>query len=123
MNFSTRLHNLIKSNNLKASELAKILDIANSSLSKYLNDNSAVPNAEILYKLAKYFNVSMEFLLKGESFNYKNDPILDPLLDKINKLNKYDREDIEVMVDTKLKRYGEGLSSSSMISDKYDKIG
>lgn len=88
-----------------------------------IENNKYMPSAQTIIELSRLFNVTTDWLLLGVTNESSAPVVSDPLLDKINKLNKYDREDIEVMVDTKLKRYGEGLSSNSMITDKYDKIG
>lgn len=49
-------------NNLSQKELAKILNIANSTLSQYESD-VRIPSDEIKILIADYFNVSVDYLL------------------------------------------------------------
>ena len=61
-------------------ELAKILNISNSTLSQYEAGNR-VPGDDIKKKIADYFNVSVDFLLgRTEERNpYTNDKDLDKI--------------------------------------------
>lgn len=62
MAFGNRLKNLREERGLSQVELAKILNIANSTLSLY-ESGSREPNFEILKKIANYFNVSTDYIL------------------------------------------------------------
>lgn len=53
---------LREKNNLSQKELAKILNIANSTLSQYESD-ARVPSDDIKILIADYFNVSLDYLL------------------------------------------------------------
>lgn len=53
---------LREKNNLSQKELAKILNIANSTLSQYESD-VRVPSDDIKILIADYFNVSLDYLL------------------------------------------------------------
>jgi len=117
MNFKDRLYNLIHEHHLKASDLAKSLDITNATLSKYLNDEKSTPNAYILFKLAKYLNVSMEYLLTGESSDLGSNSEID-FLNKFNKLNDKDKLRIEGMIDMYLNEYNQSSSTSESTKNK-----
>lgn len=56
-----RLNILRKERELSLDELSDILQIAKSSLSRYEN-NQAVPSIEAVKDIAKYFNVSIDYL-------------------------------------------------------------
>lgn len=57
-----RLYQLRNDNKITQKELASILNISNSTLSQYEN-NLRIPSDEIKIKIAKYFNVSIDYLL------------------------------------------------------------
>ena len=62
MKFSTRLENLIEEYNLSQKELSTELHIAPSTLNGYLR-REREPDYTTLVKLAKYFEVSTDYLL------------------------------------------------------------
>ena len=66
--FWKRLNELIKSKKITKKQFCEDIQI-NKNLPKYWQDNNTYPNRTILNSIAKYFNVSVEYL-KGET----NDP-------------------------------------------------
>lgn len=62
MNFGERLKKIRIENGLTQIQLAKILDISKSNISKY-EAGSVEPNLEITAKIATYFTVSTDYLL------------------------------------------------------------
>lgn len=62
MKFSNRLENLLEERNLTQKFLSKELNIATSTLNGYLRQNRE-PDFDTLINLAKYFNVSIDYLL------------------------------------------------------------
>lgn len=60
-----RLKNLIKIKGIDQNELARQLDITAATLSKIFNAK-ALPSTETLIRMAKYFDVSIDYILKGE---------------------------------------------------------
>lgn len=62
--FISRLENLLNSKGISRSDLCKDLSIPPTTVQNYFK--GSVPNAEIAYKIAKYFGVSVEFLLYGK---------------------------------------------------------
>lgn len=64
-NFSTRLKMLREGEGLNQSQLAEKLQISRGSISFYENGDR-IPDIEFLYRTAKYFKVSFDFLL-GEN--------------------------------------------------------
>lgn len=57
-----RLKDLREEKDLKQSEVAKVLGLGQAGYSKYENEKNNVP-VEILRKLAKYYNTSVDYLL------------------------------------------------------------
>lgn len=66
-----RLMSLMKIKGIKGIELAKATAVNTSTVSRILN-GTQIPTADTLYKFAKFFNVTIEFLLTGEDFNPNN---------------------------------------------------
>lgn len=62
MSLGKRLKKLRDEQNLQATEIAKMLNIAKSTYSGYENDKSK-PDYETLTQLAKYYSVSVDYLL------------------------------------------------------------
>lgn len=60
--FADNLQDLIATSGKKVGELAKEINISSGSLSKYQNDE-AEAGISALYKIANYFNVSIDWLL------------------------------------------------------------
>ena len=66
--FGNRLKALRENHNLSQKEFANILNIANSTLSQYESDKR-VPSDEVKLQIAKYFNVTTDYLLGNETKN------------------------------------------------------
>lgn len=62
MNFSIRLENLLEEENLTQKQLALDLHIASSTINGYVKNNRE-PDFTMLVRLARYFNVSTDYLL------------------------------------------------------------
>lgn len=118
MTFSDRLYKLMHDNKIKAVDLSNSIGISTAALSKYLNDKISTPKSDVLFKIAKYFDVSMEYLISGE-LSVSNTS--DHLYNKFMLLDSADRDEIEMLIDMKLKRYENQSSSSSKIGA--DKVG
>ncbi len=66
--FATQLRNLMKRNILRKKttqeELAKATGISRQNIAQYM-EGSSLPNVEKIYYIAKYFNVSADYLIFG----------------------------------------------------------
>ncbi|MDE6470253.1 MAG: helix-turn-helix domain-containing protein [Eubacterium sp.] len=71
MNFSDKLRCLIEERNLTQKRVANELNIAPSTMGGYVQGSSE-PDFETLKRLAKYFNVSTDYLLNIQSGNCNN---------------------------------------------------
>lgn len=60
--FSERLSALIKNGNQSKNALAKIWKVEPSTISKWIQ-GQRIPKPDTVYKLADYFNCSMDYLL------------------------------------------------------------
>ncbi|NMS88614.1 helix-turn-helix transcriptional regulator [Clostridioides difficile] len=112
-----RIVYLRKTKNLKQYELEEMLNCDN--LSKF-ERNIRKPNYEILKSIAEIFNVSVDWLLNGDTTSQESDLICDlssnyplnsinsneiNLLNNFRKLNDYDKAKIEGMIELKLYEY------------------
>lgn len=78
MNFSYRLRSLIEERNLTQKQVAINLNIAPSTMGGYVQGSSE-PDFETLKRLAKYFDVSTDYLLNiytEKSNNFLEDELL-----------------------------------------------
>lgn len=64
--FSSRLQYLLSQNDMKQSELAKILSVSESTVGKWVL-MKAMPRMGIIQKLSDYFHVSMKYFLEKEA--------------------------------------------------------
>lgn len=65
------LSNIRKERNLNQQKVAMDLSISRESLSYYENGKRS-PDIEMLCKLSEYFNVSIDYLIRGEDFQKDN---------------------------------------------------
>ena len=59
MDLGTKIKNIRYNNNISQEEMAKILKINRNNLSR-IETNKSLPTAEVLTKLAKNFNISID---------------------------------------------------------------
>ncbi len=64
MTFGERLYELRNKNNLSQEDLAEVLDVSRQSISKWENDK-AYPEMTRLLFMSDYFNVSLDYLMRG----------------------------------------------------------
>ncbi|MBE6534681.1 MAG: helix-turn-helix domain-containing protein [Ruminococcaceae bacterium] len=68
MQFKERLKQLRKSKKITQEQLAAVIGVERSTIGKYESTNT-MPSNEILIALAKFFNVSVDYLLGNETGN------------------------------------------------------
>ena len=73
MTFFERLQSLMNSQQLSQKQLADDLSIRQNTISDWKNKGN-LPQGETAIKLAKYFNVSLDYLLTGEDKNNELSP-------------------------------------------------
>lgn len=91
-----RLKELRKKHGLTQKLLADILLIDNSSISKYENDK-AIPENELLQRIADFFSVSVDYLLGRSDISSPKKSTFDDL-----ELNPKDKKDIEKIFNSTL---------------------
>lgn len=73
MSFGTNLKKIRQDSNLTQEELAKKINTSRSNIANYENDKN-MPSIDILEKLSKVFNCSIDYLLgKSDIRNYDKD--------------------------------------------------
>lgn len=98
---------LRKSKNILQTKLALDLNLTQEAISSYETER-VTPSADVLIKLADYFNTNIDYLLCRTNYNL---PIADikptnvteeqfQLLTKINKLSKIDIAKVEGYIDS-----------------------
>lgn len=60
--FAIRLTNLLEENNVSQTSISNTIGITRQAISQYCNGGTT-PNVEILIKIAKYFDVSSDYLI------------------------------------------------------------
>lgn len=65
-NFSATVKRLRKEQGISQSELSERLGISNMAISKWERNKNALPTCKVLFKLADYFNVSLDELVGRE---------------------------------------------------------
>lgn len=110
--FSKRLKLLLEFTNTQQKELANVLNISTSRISNYINDKRQ-PDIDIIVDIAKYFNVSTDFLL-GVSFkNILQDNILEENIIKSKDYLKFN----EFIVQNKyLDKYSEDFIQNLLLT-------
>lgn len=97
MNIAEKLIELRNEKGLTQAQLGRELNIALSSIQNYENvKKPRIPEATLLLKIAKYFDVDMEYLLDDELNNRKHNNIViekelklsDEAISNIRELNK-----------------------------------
>ncbi|PKR83063.1 helix-turn-helix domain-containing protein [Heyndrickxia camelliae] len=92
--FKERLILLRKERKLTQTELAAIMDVTKATINKY-EKGGASPSYEMLWKLADFFNVSVDYLM-GKSDSFSGDPQINKEISEIkliyDKLNDEQKE-------------------------------
>jgi transcriptional regulator with XRE-family HTH domain len=73
--FGYRLKKLRQEKDITQADLAKEVGVVSSAIGKYERLPNAAPSVDALMKIADYFDVSIDYLLKGEdamNFNVEN---------------------------------------------------
>ena len=60
--FADRIKSLRQEKGVGQNKMAEDLEVSNASIS-YWETGKQIPSAEVIYKMAKYFNVSADYIL------------------------------------------------------------
>ena len=72
--FGERLYELRKNKNISQEELAELLDVSRQSISKWENDK-AYPEMTRLLFMSEYFDVSLDYLMRGTEGDESNEDV------------------------------------------------
>lgn len=98
-----RITQLRKAKNWSQEELARKIDASRIMIGKYeRNDNS--PSIEVIVKLSKAFDVSVDFLL-GEGSNASYDKEMVKRLDDIEQLDQDTKQHLFFLIDNVIQNY------------------
>lgn len=109
MGFATRLRKTREARGLTQRELGERIKMEPTQVTRY-ERGQFLPNAETLVSIAQVLQVSVDFLLTGETAGESRHelPISDvPLLERfrdVQKLSKRDREAVLLLIDSVLAR-------------------
>lgn len=73
--FGERLYELRRNRNISQEELAELLDVSRQSISKWENDK-AYPEMTRLLFMSEYFDVSLDYLMRGLEGDKSNEDIV-----------------------------------------------
>lgn len=74
MTFGERLYELRRNKNISQEGLAELLDVSRQSISKWENDK-AYPEMTRLLFMSEYFDVSLDYLMRGVEGDENNEDI------------------------------------------------
>lgn len=95
MNFPNILKTLRKNKGLTQKELAKIINITDSTVSKY-ERGDLEPNNETLLELANFFNVSIDYMLGRTNVEHPDDlDIITLAAHKVGHTGELTKEEME----------------------------
>ena len=92
MTFGDRLYELRNKNNLSQEELAEVLDVSRHSISKWENDKGYPEMTRLLF-MSDYFDVSLDYLMRGIKKENNEEKVTADDADKISN-DKYKTKNI-----------------------------
>ncbi len=102
-----RIQSLRRHNNLNQSQLAKTIEVSLTQLQRYEN-KGVQPPADVLKKLADTFNISIDFLVYGDTEQKAKQSIKDNELlaqfKAVEELDSKDKSTIKDIIDAFIKR-------------------
>lgn len=105
--FPKRLQAVMTSNAVSCHNVEAGVGLANGTITRYL-DGTLTPNVENLYKLSRYFCVSVDYLMGGEADNDTSRPLeltLSELKNILDRITPCGGQDPKVKI---LVTYGDG---------------
>lgn len=97
-NFGTRVEELLNQNGVKAADFYRAVEIIPQNFYDW-KKKGTVPNARTALKVAKFFGVTVEYLMTGEDIVYEN-PLKNRVLvleEKLRKITAYVNKINEVL--------------------------
>jgi len=108
--FGDRLRELRKKKKLNQKDLGKLLGVAESTISMY-ERNGRQPDFDMQEKIANFFNVSIDYLVRGKESSLKeqaeeayNDPDFQYAMRSLNGMNQETKEEVLNFIEYVLQR-------------------
>lgn len=112
---SSRIDNLLTQNNLKRADLVRGTGISEGTIRGWIKGQ--IPSAEAAYKVAKYFNVTVEWLITGKPENENKNLILskseNELIEIFRKLDARDQQTLLNLASSMEKQYCAPMDQSN----------
>lgn len=103
LNIGERITQLRKQFNLSQDELAKQINVSRTIIGNY-ERNTNMPSIEVLLKIAKTFNVTVDYLIgEGEMSSYDKEVI--KRIEDIDKLDQNTKEHLFFLVDNVIQNF------------------
>jgi transcriptional regulator with XRE-family HTH domain len=103
LNIGERIIQLRKQNNLSQSELADKAEVSRTIIGNY-ERNTNTPSIEVLIKLAKVFNVNVDYIIgEGEFSSYDKELI--KRIEDIEKLDTDTKQHLFFLIDNVIQNY------------------
>lgn len=117
-NIVDRVDTILKEKNLKRQALADSIGVSLQSFTDWKRRNS-IPAGDILLRIAKYLNVSLEWLITGEDEEGLS-PEIRALVEKIKILDQNDFKAVQQLVNVLAERY---LADSALPEESSERLG
>lgn len=96
-----RIKELRRDKGITQAELAKILNVTRATVNNWENKGSS-PSNDVSVNIAKYFNITLEYLLSGDDFvpneNIVTKTEMDRFIESLYKLNRADFDMVKFIV-------------------------
>ena len=107
MSFSDNLREALDFKDFQIKELASKTGISKNTIDNYLSGQKSIPSAQNALKIAKALDVSVEFLVNGDTSKSSTNSILSQkqklLLQSFEKLNSLEQNAIIQLIDNLIK--------------------
>lgn len=122
MRIIDRIDNLLKDRGLTSKQLAQDIGVSAGNITDW-RKNRSKPSRDVLNKIAKYFGVSLYYLIGDEDINSSDSSLTSKELEILNEMRRSDKKHIKSLASTIDKLLEEGdrlLRIADQISDKND---
>ena len=116
MTFWDRFYELCIKNGTRPNPVAKELGISSGAVTKW--KNGSIPDSDMLIKISGRFNVSIDYLLTGETpkaETSQTDERMQRFREKYNHLSETDKERLESILDVLLDKAEKEASQDQLV--------
>lgn len=118
MKFGNLLKNLRLENNLTQKEVAKRINTSRSNIANYENENN-MPSIEILKKLSRLFNCSLDYLTGVSPYKNLQEEINinEKVINLLDTLTQFDTDRLELLINYSFNSKGDMIRDKQYIID------